>query len=239
MNRVVANRVCELHSLVLSLLVSAGAAQKPPTSRKTAPVTADKLIALKVTRTTRYTDKEILAASGLQIGQNAADGDFKEAVRRLGDTGLFSRRRLFVFLFRRGVKLDLQLTDIDKSKLVPAHFENFVWFTDARTANGRTTPRAAVQAVAAACRQSSRPGFRGAASHSHRETFPGRVDFLRVGDESGGALHASIITSRKSASEFATSNSRELHPSKRLCSQPQAPPTGAEYGALRAAQRQI
>ena len=49
---------------------------KQPASSKAA-ATANKLVALKVTGTTRYTDKEILAASGLQLGQNAADGDFK------------------------------------------------------------------------------------------------------------------------------------------------------------------
>jgi len=52
--------------------------------------TGYKLVAVKVTGTARYSDKEIIAASGLQIGQNAAEGDFKEAVRRLGDSGLFS-----------------------------------------------------------------------------------------------------------------------------------------------------
>ena len=92
--------------------------------------TADKLIALKVTGTGRYTDKEILAASGLQIGQNAADGDFKEAVHRLGNSGLFSEAVYSFTSSDAGIKLDLQLADTDKSKLVPAHFENFVWFTD-------------------------------------------------------------------------------------------------------------
>ncbi len=77
--------------LCLSLLLSAAAGQKQPTSGKASSAGPFKLIALKATGTARYTDKEILAASGLQIGQNAADGDFKEAVQRLGDSGLFSK----------------------------------------------------------------------------------------------------------------------------------------------------
>ena len=76
--------------LCSTLLLSAAAAQKQPTRGKVSAVTANKLTALKVTGTARYTDKEILAASGLQIGQNAADGDFKEAAQRLGDSGLFN-----------------------------------------------------------------------------------------------------------------------------------------------------
>src|SRR5208282_5772027 len=116
--------------LLLSLLLSAAAAQKQSTGAKPASLADYKLVALKVTGTARYTDKEILAASGLQIGQNAADGDFKEAVQRLGDSGLFSSVVYSYSSSSTGVRLELQLADADKSKLVPAQFENFVWFTD-------------------------------------------------------------------------------------------------------------
>ena len=156
---------------VLFLLVSAAAAQKQPTHGKVSAVAANKLTALKVTGTARYTDKEILAASGLQIGQNAADGDFREAAQRLGDSGLFSDVVYSYSSSGAGVRLEMQLADTDQSKLVPAHFENFVWFTDDELRTASAKPRPAVQAVAADCRQSSRPGFRGAASHPHRETI--------------------------------------------------------------------
>ncbi len=116
--------------LCLPLLLSAAAAQKQSTSGKASSAAPFKLIALKITGTARYTDTEILAASGLQMGQNAADGDFKEAVRRLGESGLFSDVAYSYSSSSAGTKLELQLADIDKSKLVPAHFENFVWFTD-------------------------------------------------------------------------------------------------------------
>jgi outer membrane protein assembly factor BamA len=117
--------------LCFCLSLSLAAAQKQSASGKSAPVSINKLTALRVTGTTRYTDKEILAASGLQMGQNAADGDFKEAVQLLGDSGMFSNAAYsFSSKGGTGVKLELQLEDIDNSKLVPAHFENFVWFTD-------------------------------------------------------------------------------------------------------------
>ncbi len=126
--------------ILLSLVLPAAAAQKQ--SAKLSSVAAAKLIALKVTGTARYTDEEILAATGLQIGQNAADGDFKEAVRRLGDSGLFNDVAYSYTSSGATVKLELQLTDTDKSKLVPAFFENFVWFTDdeLRTALQRRVP---------------------------------------------------------------------------------------------------
>src|SRR6202140_29418 len=116
---------------IVFLLVSAGASQKQPTHSKVSAVDANKLTALKVTGTARYTDKEILAASGLQIGQNAADGDFKEAAQRLGDSGLFSDVAYSYSSSGGGTKLELQLAAVEKDKLVPANFENFAWFTDA------------------------------------------------------------------------------------------------------------
>src|ERR1700738_4183138 len=116
--------------ILFLLLLSAAAAQKQPTRAKVSTVDANKLVALKVAGTARYTDKEILAASGLQIGQNAADGDFREAAQRLGDSGLFNDVVYSYSSSGAGVRLEMQLADTDQSKLVPAHFENFVWFTD-------------------------------------------------------------------------------------------------------------
>src|SRR6202165_740906 len=112
------------------LLLSAAAAQKQPARGKVSAVAANRLTALKVTGTARYTDKEILAASGLETGQNTADGDFREAAQRLGDSGLFSDVVYSYSSSGAGVRLEMQLADAEQSKLVPAHFENFVWFTD-------------------------------------------------------------------------------------------------------------
>lgn len=95
-----------------------------------------KLTAVRATGSTRYSDKEILAASGLQLGQSAADGDFREVVRRLGESGMFSAVTYSFSYSAMGAKLDLQLTDADPDKLVPADFENFVWFTDAELLKG-------------------------------------------------------------------------------------------------------
>jgi outer membrane protein assembly factor BamA len=176
--------------LSLFLLLSAAAAQKQSTSGKASSVAAYKLIALQVTGTARYTDKEILAASGLQIGQNAADGDFKEAVHRLGDSGLFSNVVYSYSSSSAGTRLELQLADTDKSKLVPAHFENFVWFSDDEL-------RTALQSRVSLFKQL----LPVAGNLPHRvsealqailteKQFPGRVDFLRNAEESSGTLSA-------------------------------------------------
>jgi outer membrane protein insertion porin family len=178
--------------LVLSLLLPAAAAQKQSAGGKASSVIANKLIAFKVTGTTRYTDQEILAASGLEIGQNAADGDFKEAVRRLGESGLFSDVAYSYSFSSAGTKLELQLADADKSKLVPAHFENFVWFTDEelRTALQRRVPLFK-QLLPVAGNLPDRVSEALQAILTEKQ-FPGRVDYLREGDPSGGALNAIV-----------------------------------------------
>ncbi len=177
--------------LCLSLLVSAAAGQKQSTTGKSSAA-AYKLIALKTTGTARYTDKEILAASGLQMGQNAADGDFKEAVQRLGDSGLFSNVVYSYSSSGTGVRLELQLADADKSKLVPAQFENFVWFTDdeLRTALQRSVPLFK-QLLPLTGNLPERVSEALQAILSERQ-FPGRVDYLRNAEESSGALDAIV-----------------------------------------------
>jgi len=111
-------------------MVPFAVAQKVAGNGKPTAVSSN-LVALKVTGTDRYTEKEILAAGGLELGRSAGEADFKEAVQRLGDTGLFTDVAYSYSYSPAGTKLELQLVDTDKSKLVPAHYENFVWFTDA------------------------------------------------------------------------------------------------------------
>ena len=177
--------------ILVSLLLSAAAAQKQRTRGKVSAVEANKLVALKVTGTARYTDKEILAASGLQIGQNAADGDFREAARRLGDSGLFSDVVYSYSSSGAGVRLDMQLADTDQSKLVPAHFENFVWFTDdeLRTALQNRVPLfKQLLPIAGNLPDQISEALQAILTEKQ---FPGRINYLRESqDESGGPLSA-------------------------------------------------
>lgn len=205
MKQVVMGRAARF-ALCWLLLTSAAAAQKRPTG-KASPVAANKLVALKVTGAARYTDHEILAASGLQLGQDAADSDFKEAVRRLGDSGLFGDIVYSYSSSSSGVKLELQLTDIDHSKLVPAQFENFVWFTDAElgTAVERRVPLfKQLLPLTGNLPDQVSEALQAILTEKH---FPGRVNYMREGDDSGGPLHAIIyrveeVTIRIRAFEF-------------------------------------
>jgi outer membrane protein assembly factor BamA len=175
--------------LVSCLLgISLTAAQKTARSSKESPIAAYKLVGLKVTGTQRFTEKEILPASGLALGQSVAEADFKEAARRLGDTGLFTDVAYSFSFAPSGTKLEFQLTDVEESKLVPAHFENFVWFSDAQLLSeiqrrvplfkllmpvGGTMPDHLEEALQAILDE---------------KQIPARVDYLREAPQEGGSL---------------------------------------------------
>ena len=88
-----------------------------------------KLIAIKVTGSKRFPADAIAVATGLQMGAAVDDDEFKKAARRLGDTGVFTEIGYTFSYSTEGTKVEFQVTDADK--FVPAHFEDFVWFTEA------------------------------------------------------------------------------------------------------------
>src|SRR5882762_6009285 len=218
--------------LCSTLLLSDAAAQRQPVKGKVSSVAANKLTALKVTGTARYTDKEILAASGLQIGQNAADGDFKEAAQRLGDSGLFNDVVYSYSSSGAGVRLEMQLADTDQSKLVPVHFENFIWFTDDEL---RTTLHGRVplfkQLLPVAGNLPDRVSEELQAILTEKQ-FPGRVNYLRESqDESGGPLIAIAYRVEEVSIRIRTEEFPGASPEQAaLLTTAARRLTGAEYG---------
>jgi outer membrane protein assembly factor BamA len=178
--------------LLGSLLLSAGAAQKQSTRGQPAANDAYKLVAVKVKGTSRYTDQEILAASGLQIGQPAGDGDFKEAVRRLGDSGMFSEVLYSYTASGTGVKIELQLADTADTKLVPARFENFVWFSDSELLKELQTRVPLFKQLLPLSGNLLDRVSEALQALLPEKHLPGRVDFLREEDESADTLSALV-----------------------------------------------
>ena len=118
--------------LVLSLaclsFCSALAQTPRKQSPKELPPSAFKLVSIKTTGTKRYKSEDVVAASGLQLGQTVSEDDFKKAARVLGETGAFGDV-LYSFQYSPyGTKLELQVQDAEK--FVPARFDNLVWFSD-------------------------------------------------------------------------------------------------------------
>jgi len=176
--------------LCLGFLMPVSMAQKQAVGSKASSVSAYKLIAFKGTGTARYTDKEMLAASGLQMGQNAADGDFKEAVQRLGNSGMFSDVVYSYSASNAGTKLEIQVADVDSSKLVLANFENFVWYTDDELNADlqKSVPLyKRLLPVGGNLPDHVSEALQALLSERH---LPGRVTFLREANGSEGALSA-------------------------------------------------
>ena len=87
-----------------------------------------KLAAVKVAGSQRYQAPEVIAASGLQIGQTVTEGDFQRASQRLGHSGAFDNVTYNFRYSSEGAQLELKVSDA--GQWVPASFENFVWFPD-------------------------------------------------------------------------------------------------------------
>jgi outer membrane protein assembly factor BamA len=86
------------------------------------------LVAVKVKGTKRFKDEDVIVASGLQLGRPVTEEDFKKASRALGETGAFVDIAYSFSYTSAGTRLELQVADA--TKFLPAHFEDFVWFSD-------------------------------------------------------------------------------------------------------------
>ena len=86
------------------------------------------LSAINVTGSKRFPEDAIAASTGLQLGSQVVEDDFKKAARNLADTGAFTDISYHYTYSSAGTKLELKVTDADK--FVPARFEDFVWFSD-------------------------------------------------------------------------------------------------------------
>jgi outer membrane protein insertion porin family len=82
-------------------------------------------MAINATGSKRFTAEDISAATGLQMGSDADEPDFKAAARRLVESGAFSDVGFQFAYAKTGTTLDWQLTDAPK--FVPAEFDNFIW----------------------------------------------------------------------------------------------------------------
>ncbi|MGD1021370.1 MAG: POTRA domain-containing protein [Candidatus Sulfotelmatobacter sp.] len=101
---------------------SGGSAARP------IPPSDSKLVEVKITGSKRFTSEEVAAASGLPLGTTVDDEAFRKAARQLGESGVFNDISYSYSYSSAGTKLVFKVTDADK--FVPAHFLDFVWFTD-------------------------------------------------------------------------------------------------------------
>jgi outer membrane protein assembly factor BamA len=87
-----------------------------------------KLLSIHVKGLERFTERDVVSASGLRLGQFAGEEEFKQAAQKLGETGLFTQLNYSYKYSAGGCDLELQVAENDH--LVPILFDNFVWFSD-------------------------------------------------------------------------------------------------------------
>ena len=87
-----------------------------------------KLLSIHVKGLTHLSESAVVQVSGLHIGQTAGEADFKRALQKLGDTGMFSNLAYSDQYSDAGCNLEFQTAEADK--FVRIDFDNFVWFSD-------------------------------------------------------------------------------------------------------------
>lgn len=116
-------------SLAVALAVCSAAAQMVDKPIAQMPASARQLVEINATGSKRFSEPDIVASCGLQLGKPVSEDDFKRAARHLADTGAFADVGYKYSYSAAGTKLEFQV--IDSDKFVPARFLDFVWFPNA------------------------------------------------------------------------------------------------------------
>ena len=121
------NRLVMILSLGASLLVQAHLvqAQTATPASSASPPQAYALTKVTSSGSKRFPEADIVRATGLKPGGTVTADDLKQAADRLGQTSVFSQ------VSYRFDAQTAEYTVVDADPLMPASFENFIWFSDA------------------------------------------------------------------------------------------------------------
>src|SRR5512146_973431 len=100
-----------------------------PPARGSAPERLH-LVRIMVTGSKRYSQEDVVRASGLAVNTEVTQDDLQKAANRLGTSGAFASVQ---FLFKpasgvRGVEADF--TVVDAAQFLDAAFDNVPWFSE-------------------------------------------------------------------------------------------------------------
>jgi len=102
-------------------------ASTPQAPKEDAPLDA-KLISVAVSGTKRYRPEDVVAATGLHVGDTVTPEDIQAAADRLIQLGPFLSARYRFTSSGDDLRLEFQVAD---APTVPVSFDNLPWFTDA------------------------------------------------------------------------------------------------------------
>ena len=109
--------------LLSSICIGWAQSNSQPVNQSAAP--SYPLSGISVNGSKLFSDADIIKASGLKIGTRITGDDLTQAGNRLGQSGVFSQ------VSYRFDGRTATYTVADAAQLVPATFENFIWFSDA------------------------------------------------------------------------------------------------------------
>ena len=92
-----------------------------------APEKKFNLVSLHANGSQRYSEADVLQATGLTLNQPVTQEDLEQAANRLGATGVFVAVHFQFMPVAQGVSATYELTD--NAATAPVIFENFVWFS--------------------------------------------------------------------------------------------------------------
>ncbi len=175
-------------ALVLAILLTPAIATSQNSaphnsSGKGLPATAFKLVSVQVKGAQHYQQSQIVAASGLELGQTVGEEDFKKAVQRLGDTGAFTEVAYSFQYSAVGTKLEIQISE--NEKLVATRFDNLVWFTDQELLNRLQASVPLFQGQLPLAGNLADQVSQTLQSFLDERNVQGRVDYLRSAPENG------------------------------------------------------
>lgn len=119
-----------LRSIYFVLLLSLPLAIAQPTqtaSRPAVTVNSKTVTEILFTGSHRFQNAELVSASGLKTGQDGSEENLKRAADRLAATGMFADITYSYVSAPQGTRVEFHVND--NPKLLPAHFDNFVWLS--------------------------------------------------------------------------------------------------------------
>jgi outer membrane protein assembly factor BamA len=177
---------------LLAILGPAVAFAQNPAARKSSakdmPATAFKLISVHVKGANRYKPAQIIATTGLELGQTVSEDDFKRAVQRLAETGAFTETAYGFQYSAEGTKLELQVSE--NEQLIPVQFDNLVWFSDQDLMVKLQARVPLFEGQLPLSGNLLDQVSQGLQSLLDERNVQGRVDYLRAAGHSGGPLGA-------------------------------------------------
>jgi len=151
---------------------------------------AFKLAQIKVLGAERFPAEQIIAASGLHLGQTIRESDIQAAVNQLGKTGAFTE---VSYEFRTDAdRMTVKLKMHETTTFLRCDFDNFVWFSD----EDLTAAISKALPLFDGFLPEEGEMAQGTADALQRvleaEKIPGRVSFMRAG-RLGGAATAYVF----------------------------------------------